>query len=69
MSITTADRDALISVVLAIPVDDLQEELDGVNAELDAVRSQVAIALAVASDAGYTDAQKLQLITETLGPQ
>lgn len=49
--------------------DELQAELDGVNARLEAVTNQKAIVLAVVDDTTYTDAEKFQMIRETLGPQ
>jgi hypothetical protein len=48
---------------------EMQTEMDGVNAQLESYRNLVAIALAVAFAPVYTDAEKVQLITETLGPQ
>lgn len=49
--------------------DELQGELDGVNARLDALREQIRIVQSVIAEASYTDDYKLELITATLGPQ
>lgn len=61
---------ALTAQVQSIDVDaDLRAELDGVNAELDALRGQAAIALRVIADPGYTQQQKLDMILATLENQ
>ena len=49
--------------------DDMQAELDGVNARLAAFRAQVDIVTGIRNSPDYTDAQKLDLIMDTLGPQ
>jgi hypothetical protein len=49
--------------------DEIQAELDGVNARYDAVREQVRIALSIMDEGSYTDEYKLQMIAQTLGPQ
>ncbi|MEY4428634.1 MAG: hypothetical protein RLZZ182_1323 [Pseudomonadota bacterium] len=49
--------------------DEIQVELDGVNARYDAMREQVRIALSIMAEGSYTDEYKLQMIAQTLGPQ
>ena len=64
-----AEQASTLSALEATESSEVQLELDGVNARLEAVNSQVAIALTVLNDTTYTNAEKLQLIGETLGPQ
>jgi hypothetical protein len=59
---------ALVATLEPSP-EDLRSELDGVNAEFDALKGARDIALTIAADTATTSDERLALIVQTLGPQ
>lgn len=65
-----ADLDAIRAKVASISTaDEMQAELDSVNARLEQERNEKTIALTIIEDETLTDAEKLEAIAETLGLQ
>lgn len=75
MALTTAEKAAVLaaitevsSAVGAVPVnDDIDNDLATANAMVEVLMTRQAIVKAIAASTTHSDAEKLQLISDTLG--